>query len=87
MISWTRKKKKKDYQQSIFKRMINLSEFDTENILTLTGSFNEHYNLADGFINKAQLQDYFIIFNTVITTVRVTENKEAISLAYITYCQ
>lgn len=33
--------------------MINLSEFDSQNILTLPGSFNDDGNLADGFINKA----------------------------------
>lgn len=33
--------------------MINLSEFDSQNILTLPGSFNDDCNLADGFINKA----------------------------------
>lgn len=32
--------------------MINLSEFDSQNILTQTGSFNDYYNLADGLINK-----------------------------------
>lgn len=32
--------------------MINLSEFDSQNILTLTRSFNDHCNSADGFINK-----------------------------------
>lgn len=36
----------------MFKRMITLSEFNSENIFTLTGSFNDHCNLADGFINK-----------------------------------
>lgn len=52
MTFWTRKKEL-GFQQSIFKRMINFSEFDSQNILTLTGSFNDDCNLADGFINKA----------------------------------
>lgn len=76
MTTWSRKKES-DCQQSIFKRTINLSEFDNQNILTLTGNFNDHCNLADGFINETL--GYFIIFNTVITRVKVTENKEAIS--------
>lgn len=47
------RKKELGFQQSKFKRMINLSEFDSQNILTLPGSFNDDCNLADGFINKA----------------------------------
>lgn len=52
MTFWTRKKES-GCQKSIFERMINLSEFDNQNILTLTGSFNDYCNLADWFINKA----------------------------------
>lgn len=42
--------------------MINISEFDSQNILLLTRSFNDHCNLTDGFSNKAPGQLY--TFNT-----------------------
>lgn len=51
MTYWGQKKES-GCQKSISERMINLSEFDNQNILTLTGSFNDYCNLADGYINK-----------------------------------
>ena len=40
--------------------MINLSEFDSQNIVLLNRSFNDHCNLTDGFSNKAPVLFYNI---------------------------